>query len=308
MATIFDTVSSDGILRGILTELLNNTPTPFYPATHSNVVYYKESSVEVALTNLFSAHDKLSALLKETRNDLNEFEESIYGNFKSYMSELLTAVYSKLSNSFSEMTKLSIIIHGLSGYSKEDVDQKFNDFEATLTSSITTLTQYYQQLSNYLTTNYDNKITQTEKLSTLATKVEEFNTSTIERMYDLLNQFRIEIKDQTAEMLEGYYKKSEIDELKTTQDIHISDIKGDVDLMNKETATELKDHLNVTRDAIVERASNEIKSTCSNMSAEVAQQVSSFQSKFDSIMGLLTTIGNRVSNGTAYENADEVRF
>ena len=308
MPSIFETIGLDGVIRATLTELLNNIPTPLYPATHSDHVYYKETSVEAALNDLYNAHSKLSALLKETRADLSTFQTKVYGNFKDYVDELLTAIYTKLSSSFVELTKLSIIIHSLSTYTKEDIDQKFSDFEANLTSSVTTLTGYYQQLTTYLTTNYDDKTVQEEKIEALRFEVDSFSTTITNRFAELLKQFKAESSDQIVEALEAYYTKSEVDQIKVTQDDEISIIKGDIDLMNRETAADLKDHLSVLRERIIDGATTEIKTACVEIAEQAKADKLALESKLDALTSALTSVANKVADPADYQNADEVSF
>lgn len=306
MASIFDTIGADGIMRGILTEMLNGRPTALYPKTHSDSVIYKESSVEGALDELNRAHSNLSTLIKDTRSELKDFEESVY--VKNTVNELLDAVYERLSSSFIEMTKLAIAIHGISTYNKEEVDQKFIDLEIPLVQSIQNLTQSYYQLSEYLTDNYDNRTTQEEKIAALSRKVEDFKLSISEIMNDLLRQFKAEIKDDELNTLSDYYKKTEIDSIVEQCENTFSTIRGDVALMNMNSAVDIKEHFNHSQDAILERNASIMKTECDNLEVKLNAKYAALGAKFDDIMSTLTALSNRVPETSEYQNADEVRF
>ena len=306
MASIFDTIGFDGIMRGVLTEMLNGSPTALYPKTHSDSVLYKETSVESALNELNQAHSNLGALLKDTRTDLKDYKETVYQ--KTKIDELLEEIYERLSTSFVEMTKLAIVIHGHDPYDKDTVDQKLEELRIPLMRSIQNLTSSYQQLANYLTSSYDDKTTQQEKIALLERKVQEFKDSTNEIMYDLLHQFKAEYNDRFLEALEGYYRKDEIDAKEQTRDTMISSWKGDVVLMNAASATEIKDHINEMQATMAQQNRDNVKSECNILEAAMIQQYAILRNKFDTIMGSLSSISSKISNESEYPIADEVMF
>ena len=78
--------------------------------------------------------------------------------------------------------------------------------------------------------------------------------------------------------------------------------------MNRETAADLKDHLSVLRERIIDGATTEIKTACVEIAEQAKADKLALESKLDALTSALTSVANKVADPADYQNADEVSF
>ena len=307
MADVLDYLGEDGILRSLLTKMLKGKPVAMYPQTSSEVVKYKESSVEATLTELLKNHSNLSTLAKNTSKSLSSLTEDTYR--KKYIDIAVNTLLEKLSDVNVSITNILIAIHSLDMYEKEDIDQKVYNLTATISGLDTLLSTRIESFLTYLTSNYDDKAAMDAKVDECLLEISEYQKNIDLNFRELILQMKAEFGDLFNQRFETFYKKEEVDALIEEYYDKVSTIRGDYTAMNSKAVSDINAYLIGTKKALEQTHQDQLEVSDINLKAHMDENKNDIQNSIKALADQLGDLQSAIAvNNSSYPSADEEAF
>ena len=317
MSSVEDHVGSDGILRSLLSKVINNRALPLYPYTEAASVYYKENTVQVMLDTLDEWHHNLATALRSVREDFDNHVNDSYQ--KDKINEMVEEILDKVNINLDRITTLRSEFDALSYYPQIDLDQKFFLISEDVEQNIFQMNTLTQELSSYIAANYYDSNEWEAHKNLLLKQTEELHDLFRTNMGDDIRQIEADYHDMLNEKMEQYYTKSEADQLHSSaaEEVHyLTDefnyFKGDYIAMNAQSASDVNENTNAAKKQIMDNTELQI--------SELRESIdSSLSSQSDEMRGLLTqandlisqlssTIISRLPSEGSYTSADEEEY
>ena len=313
MANVADFISNDGVLRSLLAKTVNNTPTAIYPKTHSDIVIYKETSVEDALNNLSIWANNISNLLSSTIQTINTLDLSTYS--KTYIDALQAEINNSIVAIQKSITSIRSDIEDMSFYTKDQYDQGMYDISAEVNRLSNQVTVFIDNLSSYISSNYDDVASEEVKLSLVYKALNETREAIYSDNANTLNQLRASLRDLINTKFENYYNKEQTDAIHTEYEnshtVEMNLLRGDVYTMNQKAASDVNQYTQVMKQEILNTQSDMLNEYGTNIlnTLNNNHNMDSILNKElkNSIDSLYTMIESKFPSGE-YESADEEEF
>lgn len=327
MASVTDFLDSNGILRSLLTKTLNDKVYPLYPQTHSDVVYYNETTVKLTLDRMIEVLTNIQNIVNSTTKAMSELEASTFT--RSYVIEAIDKINNSIADNTNAVITLRQDLDNLDYYTQPEVDQKIKTIVSDTRKSIELLNTTISELSVYVNSSFETSYNTETRISDIKKIIDENKQALYDYIKSWYSQTTVDLDEMVDNALSNYYNRESIDNKISNINTNIDNIntnfnilRGDNVAMNTKAESHISDQISVMKDNLMTHndnklfmATDDIKSIISESIDQSHQQYnntlgtigevnSSINSKLDSIMSYLDGIGMHQTTIT-YDSADE---
>lgn len=297
MANVAEHIDQDGILRALLSKIVNNEPVAIYPHTSAEIVNYKDTTVKMSLDSLNELSVNLSNLMKNTIKNVNALDSDTYK--KEYITNALSEMTNNLSNTSRSLQELTSVVNSIDVYNKTEVDQKITSISELLTISLAQMTRDISNLNTFISANYDTSTDVTFKIDSIKEQIGNMNTVYNNYINSLFYQYKIDIASNIENILNEFYKKDhidsklqELDKRFSQIDIALSNARGDNETMNIQSVSDVNTHTDSVKNDIIDVQSNKISSLEENIKSGLERNTDSINQNITNLAGTLAGINS----------------
>ena len=295
MASINDAIGLDGVLRTLLSKILNNKPVVVYPHTSADVVKFQETTVEARLLALIASIDNISTVLKFNSKKIESMGNSMYD--KDSVNDLIAELSTKIESEQSSIIQLNYVLENLSVYNKSEIDQKILTLSQDSAKSLEALSTLLAELSSYLNSNYSTNTDLNLQISAVEESITNMRTLVNTDLSSSLLQYYANISDLLRDTLDAYYTKEEVDnqtndinsKIKDVQD-DISELRGENITMNTESVTYVNEHTDSVQQAIIQASNAKIDTLKENVESKMDNQLEAFMQALSLLTGSMNAL------------------
>ena len=288
-------IDENGILRALLSKIVNNEPVAIHPHTSADVVNYNNSTVKVKLDDLSNLFTNLGNLMGNTVKDLKQFQETTFN--KTYITESLEKINNLILTNKTKIDNLKDLVDQIDVYNKAETDQMIISLTESTSISLAELARSINNLNSFIAGNYATTNDVVFKIDSVRALINNMETVFTNHIHSLFYQYKVDIASLVENEFSQYYTKAEIDSQATAinnrfNDVNssINSLKGDSQAMNIQSVTDVNTHTDSIKDAIINNSSAKITALESNLNSSMDEQTETIVQNVTDLAGSVASI------------------
>lgn len=328
--TIDDQIGSDGVLRALISEQIDNKTYPVYPKTHADVVTYGDTTVKFKLDAFTAILTNVQSAMQNAAKAINNLKATSYD--KEYISGALSDINTNINANTAKIIQVQQAYDALSYYTQPQLDQRFYNLNQDISRSINLINKTVSELSSYVNATFGTDADISKAIDRLTKSMHEADDDIRQLVADDFRQMTIDIHNQVAEQMLEYARTSDVnseisnlhDNITSVSDT-FSGFRGDVVIMNSKSENRVNEHTDAIKNELMTNSNNKFAIINDTMNDKLSEQTealnnkysqtaaaigsigSILNSKLEMIMGQLNSMGGILSPDS-YTSADEEEY
>ena len=288
-------IDSNGVLRALLSKIVNNEPIAVYPHTSSDVVDYKNSTVKIKLDDLSNLFTNLGNLMDNTIKDLRNLQGDTFN--KNYINASLEAINNLILTNKTNISNLQELVNALDVYNKAETDQKVTALTESTAISLAELARNLNNLNSFIAGNYATTNDVVFRIDSVRALINNMETVFTNHIHSLFYQYKVDTASLVENEFAQYYTKSEIDSQANAIDERFNDVnasinslKGDSTTMNIQAVTDVNSHTDAIKSDILQTQDAKITALESNLNSSIDEQTETIVQNVANLAGSVASV------------------